>query len=369
LPVGNRKEQKHLNQLSRICQKFGNLFLILLLTACTTNFELPETTKTGAISRENYADMKGPASLNGFDFGWKNGVPLYSSFSYYRGTKPWMGDPRTKIAYHSVENFEITVLGDNPTQAWTDVAGYFAAKFAESLSSQDKKTWKEGKKRIYQIDLLMFPPGTKIKRKFKQLFFGKSFHAKFYFPFYKATTLYETGEMRFVGSTVAHEFYHLRVSHLGGSNEHPFRKDLTKTQSHILEEAAGRFFGSCIELQTKEQIDFRRGVIHSKIDKSTGEVRVGTLSDEMIKAALAPGTKIHRDDLVAYGPMLFATYWAQHHGTDPIIKKDDETAEKIQDLCDNHIAHPTDLWPIFWEMANDGMDAPEFEQFRQKPAS
>lgn len=334
--------------------------------ACASTFSLPKTTKSGAISQESYAKMLGPASLSGVVAGWRYGLPLYSSFSVYRGNKPWTGDPTKEIASHTSNNVTIRILADNASPAWVEVANSFSNDFTEKLSVQIDRTWKNGKRRIYAINLLMYPPLTKINRIYHRIFFGKTFHVRFYFPLYNAKTPYETGEMRSIANSLAHEYYHLRVGPLGGANAKPARKDLSKTQQHILGEAGGAFFGSCLELKVSGRIEKRRGIMYSKIDPSTGKIRTGTLSDKMILSALAPGTKVKPNDLVAFGPMLFATFWAEAAGPVPYINEGDEAANKMQNICDNALAHPTDLWPIFWELANDGKDAPEFEQ--SKPA-
>ncbi|MBL4595499.1 MAG: hypothetical protein JKX99_02860 [Robiginitomaculum sp.] len=315
--------------------------------------------------------MLGPASLNGIMAGWQFGLPVYGSLSVYRGSKPWTGDPVTQIANHTARHVGIQISADNANQASVVVARIFAETFTKALSTQIDRTWKQGKTRFYDIDLLMLPPDTQISRKYTRIFFGKTFHTQFYLPFRAAGTDKYVGKMYRHAGILAHEFYHLRSSQLGGANAKPFRKDLTRTQRHILEEAGGKLFGSCVELQVKELITLGSSVIHSKLDKATGEVRYASLSDKMIRDALTPGITIHRDDLTSLGSMLFASFWLEQTkgGINPLIHRGDAAAIKMQQVCDTNLAHPTDLWPIFWEMANDGIDAPELERVTPKPAT
>ncbi|PHS27033.1 MAG: hypothetical protein COA84_05110 [Robiginitomaculum sp.] len=339
--------------------------LVVLLQACASSYTLPNDTKTGSINQEVYAKMRGPSALNGVMVG-PTGFPLYASFSIFRGDKPWKGDPTKEIAHHKAGNVEIVIKADRASEESADVAARFAADFTRTFSALDARIWKKAHERYFDIEMLMFMPGTRINRQYRRLMLSNTFHLQFYFPFYQSDKSRDFGQMYGDAQTLAHELYHLRVRRLGASKAKPFRKDLDKLQRHVLEEAGGKFIGACVELKMKKVIGIGSGVMHYKRDPFTGQNRFGTLSDKMILAALKPGAKIPPADLVSLGPMLFATFWAEQAGATPLIHEGEGAAKAIEDICENHIAHPTDLWPVFWKMASDGKDAPVFVR-EQKP--
>ena len=333
--------------------------LAITVSACASAYNLPNATKSGSISQKVYARMGGPAALNGIRIN-PAGLPLYASFSIYRGEKPWQKAPQTEIARADFGNVKIRIKADYAGPESVEVAQEFSENFSHILSGIDDRVWKNGAKRAYDIELLMFEPGTRINRQYRRAFFGRTFHTQFYYPFYESDKTKDYGQMYGIANTLAHEFYHLRTSRLGGTHRKPFRKDLNKLQRHVLEEAGGKFIGACVELKMKKVIGIGSGVVFYKHDPLTGQNRFGTLSDKMILAALKPGAKIAPNDLISLGPMLFATFWAEQAGATPLIHEGEEAARAIEDICENHIAHPTDLWPVFWKMANDGKDAPVF---------
>lgn len=333
------------------------LVIVTILAACATTFSLPKTTKSGSINQENYSKMGGPAALSGVMVS-PSGLPIYASFSIYRGNKPWKSDPKTEIARQTSGNVEIRIRADGASPESVAVAQQFAADVARTFSAMDAKVWKSDHKRSYDIKLLMFPPGTKISRKYERIFLGKKFRIQFYIPFYASDKARDFGQMYGDAAIIAHELYHLRVSRLGGVKIRPYRKDLTKAQRRILEEAGAQFMGACMELRVKKVVSIGSQVIFSKHDPDTGQTRFGTLSDQMMLAVLKPGSKIAPEDYEPLGPMLFATFWTEHAGANSVIHQEDEAAKRMQDVCENYIAHPTDLWSVFWQMASDGDDAP-----------
>ena len=286
---------------------------------------------------------------------------FYSTSSFNSGGGEKLGNnvPTTEVAQAQSNDIKITIILDGfsgPTAKEKNIIDHlqrFSDRFTKALAEQRKITWNNSSKRKYDFRLYYIHSKYKIAQTTTRRLNGPTLHL----DFYRSTSQGIAEKIN--ADSLAHESYHLEVNKLISKITPNYKLEASSGLHNVLDEVSASLFGFCNVLRSEGSMDLERTPIFP-IKQRNKQIRKGTMSDAHMRTVLQDKTRIKSKDISPYGKAIFLSLWNKYAGIDEEIKREDPAAEKFFELCANNIAHPHDIWPILWELANDGRDSDEF---------
>ena len=288
-------------------------------------------------------------------------IIFYLTASFHNGGTEKLKNnaPTTEVAQASSDDIKLTIIVDGfsePTKKAKNVIDHlqrFSERFTKALSEQREITWNNSSKKRYDFRLYYIYSKYKITQRTIKRLNSPTLQLSFY-----RTTSSGLAEKQNANS-LAHESYHLEVSKIISKIIPNYQIKTSRGLYRVLEEVSAKSFGFCTAMRSESAFDLQRVAI-SPIKQKNKQIRNGTMSDAQMRKILQDETRIKLKDVSTYGSALFLSLWDEYAGKAEEIKREDPAADKFFDLCANNIAHPHDIWPVLWQLANDGRDANEF---------
>ena len=284
-------------------------------------------------------------------------VPVYMIRSRIAGNVKLGQDPHFLLGKGGNDKVRLTIKMTKPkylppVKVQSEIYDYIQ-EFSANLESLLNEIWGIRSKRKFDITLYIVKSNSAVARQKTAVLFSNTFHI----PFYSNE---RNGFSEDDKSTwMAHEIYHLMVSELG-AHKPPENQDLNLSswQRRVLNETGARLFGACLAMRVTGKKMYLVKV--APLANPFGGNQQSTPNDAQIRKILQIGNGITNYEHISnISDALYLALWAEFSGTNKDISIGSPAAEKLFDLCANHIAHPNDLWPVLWALANDGKDAPE----------